>query len=269
MDNQHDISCSEDPLVIVWERALELKDIGISCKLVSISPVTNDSHWEVASGHNHVSSEDPSPHGDFGRHSGLWGKRGLNLQNHVVSCIRKCYHPQRIENTQYLMCCMGICRCRRLRPGCWTNFTVIWQMVVLSLVISLVYGYGPRNCWVAAQMKTRSCPVHKVFFPVLRKLQRNGYLSTNSWLADLHLGCLPNHIRRNNPSKLAILLCATDRDILGNLYICVGAASGANINWVIECKLIPDLTDMMAAAKEIAAIEFKFGRWTSSKCTEP
>lgn len=71
MDNQHDISCSEDPLIIVSERAVELKDIGIGCKLVSISPVTNDGHWEVASGHNHVSPDDPSPHGDFGRLSGL------------------------------------------------------------------------------------------------------------------------------------------------------------------------------------------------------
>ncbi len=164
---------------------------------------------------------------------------------------------------------MGICHCRRLRPGCSANFTVIWQMVFLSSVISLVYGYSPRNCWVAAQMKKRSCPVHKVFFFSLKKSSKKWVLSTNSWLADVHLGCLPNHIRCNNPSKLAILLCATFPDILENLYICVWAASGAYINWVIECRLIPDLTDMMAAAKEVAAIEFKFGRWTSSKCTEP
>jgi len=167
------------------------------------------------------------------------------------------------------MCCMGICRCRRLGPGCWTNFTVIWQMVVLRLVMSLVYGYGPRDCWVAAQMKKRSCPVHKVFLFSLERSSKKWVLSYYSWVADLHLGCLPNHIRCNDPWKLAILLCATDPDILGNLYICVWAASGAYINWVIECRLIPDLTDMMAAAKESAAIELKFGRWTSSKCTEP
>jgi hypothetical protein len=68
VDDDHEISCSGDAA-----EAFELKDIGIGigCKLVSISPVTNDSQWEVASGHNHVSPEYPSPHGDFGRPSGL------------------------------------------------------------------------------------------------------------------------------------------------------------------------------------------------------
>lgn len=98
VDDDHEISCSGDAA-----EAFELKDIGIEsgigigigigCKLVSISPVTDESHWEVANRHNHVSQEHPSPHGDLGRSSGLGGESGLNLQNHVVSCIRECYNP--------------------------------------------------------------------------------------------------------------------------------------------------------------------------------
>ncbi len=89
VDDDHEISCSGDAA-----EAFELKDIGIGigCKLVSISPVTDESHWEVANRHNHVSQQHPSPHGDLGRSSGLGGESGLNLQNNVVSCIRECYN---------------------------------------------------------------------------------------------------------------------------------------------------------------------------------
>jgi hypothetical protein len=71
VDDDHEISCSG-----YAAEAFELKDIGIEsgigigigigCKLVSISPVTDESHWEVANRDNHVSQEHPSPHGDLG-----------------------------------------------------------------------------------------------------------------------------------------------------------------------------------------------------------
>lgn len=95
VDDNHDVGSSNEPSGLVQS------DEDVVVNGVAEHVVSRNGDGKIAEGDSHVCHNHSLPHGTLGRLLRRRRYRGLDLQNDVVSCVRKRYVSQRREEVEY------------------------------------------------------------------------------------------------------------------------------------------------------------------------